>query len=69
MKNTYTLLLLLFCAVITNAQKITVFNSSNSNLPKEEGFSSSIVVDLHGNVGYLDPAMEIINMMAMSLLI
>lgn len=55
MKTTYALLLLLFCTVITNAQKITVFNSSNSNLPKEDGFGSTLVVDTQGNVWMFRP--------------
>lgn len=55
MKTVYTLLLLLFCAVVTNAQKITVFNSSNSNLPKENSFSPIMVADSIGNVWLFRP--------------
>lgn len=51
MKTTYTLLLLLFCTVISNAQKITVFNSSNSNLPNYDAYdASNLLVDTKGDV-------------------
>lgn len=52
MKTIYLSLLLLFFSVVTQAQKITLFDSSNSILPKHHG---NMVVDRQGNVWIFIP--------------